>query len=455
VAEQDKPRAQIGRNDPCHCGSGKKYKHCHLRSDEQNQAAVQRAAFPAPQPLEDSAIEPPEASMSLQQVANLVRDLSRGAPGGVGLESQLLARIEPIMAYMEQKERIEAASTELEKHQAEFEELIQDRQAYGNRCRALFEEECFRPFRFTAADIRRAFERVGYLSNLSQNDETLQKLRAAILYLADKERRTHLSMGLLAHLPQFVAEGRYLDGWVIQGCAQMTAETDGDSPFLFHMFSCGYEAWMHEKHISDRALLHDFGLDPDRIKNMSFEELDAYLKQVQNDPAKMARFESVLEQRPEWRTEALSAFQSTQADFATLLEREEAAPLLLSAEELELVLPVINRHSEAAQKKHPGLLEGTKKAPAKTLFKVILPMLEEICQTVYTEARIQQLIAELLKFRNSQFNAGDKAAAACAHAAVTSLETRKNPCDNSFLLAICFTSLRSGSSRKRKPAPAE
>jgi len=23
-----------GRNDPCHCGSGKKYKHCHLRADE-------------------------------------------------------------------------------------------------------------------------------------------------------------------------------------------------------------------------------------------------------------------------------------------------------------------------------------------------------------------------------------------------------------------------------------
>lgn len=27
----------IGRNDPCHCGSGKKYKHCHLQSDRQAQ----------------------------------------------------------------------------------------------------------------------------------------------------------------------------------------------------------------------------------------------------------------------------------------------------------------------------------------------------------------------------------------------------------------------------------
>jgi preprotein translocase subunit SecA len=26
-------RPKVGRNDPCWCGSGKKYKHCHFRSD--------------------------------------------------------------------------------------------------------------------------------------------------------------------------------------------------------------------------------------------------------------------------------------------------------------------------------------------------------------------------------------------------------------------------------------
>ncbi len=30
----------LGRNDPCHCGSGRKYKHCCLRKDE----AVEREA---------------------------------------------------------------------------------------------------------------------------------------------------------------------------------------------------------------------------------------------------------------------------------------------------------------------------------------------------------------------------------------------------------------------------
>jgi len=27
------PARKPGRNDPCWCGSGKKYKHCHMRSD--------------------------------------------------------------------------------------------------------------------------------------------------------------------------------------------------------------------------------------------------------------------------------------------------------------------------------------------------------------------------------------------------------------------------------------
>lgn len=28
------PHATVGRNDPCHCGSGRKYKHCCLEKDE-------------------------------------------------------------------------------------------------------------------------------------------------------------------------------------------------------------------------------------------------------------------------------------------------------------------------------------------------------------------------------------------------------------------------------------
>jgi SEC-C motif len=43
--------ATPGRNDPCHCGSGKKYKQCHLAADEAKARQVrEKAAAEAPAP---------------------------------------------------------------------------------------------------------------------------------------------------------------------------------------------------------------------------------------------------------------------------------------------------------------------------------------------------------------------------------------------------------------------
>ena len=37
------PGPELGRNEPCWCGSGKKYKQCHLSSDERKRQ-LSRAA---------------------------------------------------------------------------------------------------------------------------------------------------------------------------------------------------------------------------------------------------------------------------------------------------------------------------------------------------------------------------------------------------------------------------
>lgn len=42
-----------GRNEPCHCGSGKKYKHCCLASDEEAElAALAKRERAAPPPVQ-------------------------------------------------------------------------------------------------------------------------------------------------------------------------------------------------------------------------------------------------------------------------------------------------------------------------------------------------------------------------------------------------------------------
>jgi hypothetical protein len=54
----------LGRNDPCHCGSGKKYKACHLETDEAaareaRKALQEKQQAEAPAPAEASADAPP------------------------------------------------------------------------------------------------------------------------------------------------------------------------------------------------------------------------------------------------------------------------------------------------------------------------------------------------------------------------------------------------------------
>ena len=66
--------AKIGRNDPCSCGSGKKYKHCCLAVDQ----AAARAAARLPLEPESSRPSPPivfDDFEELTQLSNRVLDL--------------------------------------------------------------------------------------------------------------------------------------------------------------------------------------------------------------------------------------------------------------------------------------------------------------------------------------------------------------------------------------------
>jgi hypothetical protein len=55
--------ATPGRNDPCHCGSGKKYKQCHLAADEAStRTARAKAAAEAPAAAADEAAPAAQAA---------------------------------------------------------------------------------------------------------------------------------------------------------------------------------------------------------------------------------------------------------------------------------------------------------------------------------------------------------------------------------------------------------
>jgi SEC-C motif-containing protein len=58
---------KLGRNDPCHCGSGKKYKQCCLTKDEAAAREVRaKAAAQAPAPEASPAKTPAQATARQQ-----------------------------------------------------------------------------------------------------------------------------------------------------------------------------------------------------------------------------------------------------------------------------------------------------------------------------------------------------------------------------------------------------
>lgn len=379
-------------------------------------------------------------------MANFLQELSRNATQeGQAKFKWFRARTKPIMGYLEHQVEIEAASTVLEAHREEFDRLIEDEKAYLDRTDALFAEERFAPLWFTAADIRRAFESVGYPPNLSPGDQMFETVRAAILHLADNDRRTQLAMNLLLHLPHYVAAGRHLDGWLIQDCAHATAEpADESNAFLFQMFSHGYDAWANEQRARDEALLQEAGMDPARLRGMSLEEIDAWLDAQQADPVKKARMEALMQANPEQRALAVTNLESMERDSIKLLEREDARALLLSPQELEPWLATLSRHWESVQHLLPQLPADTPPdaATTKALADAIWPAVSEMAQSIFTLERIQQLTSQLKKYRSELFAAGDKVAANCAMGAIASLAREDDPSRNYFLNALCFASLR-------------
>jgi hypothetical protein len=428
---------KLGRNERCHCGSGKKYKHCHLNADQRSKSMLHRTPT-------DS--ESPRAPVEIEQLPDLLEKLSKKGPATdrAGF-ADLMAKAKPLITYLKREKEIEAAAAALEAHRTEFERLSKDEEAWLARTQDLFAEECFAPLRFTAADIKRAFDHVGYPATAFLNEEAGKTFRAAILHLADKERRASLAMELYSHLPDFVAAGRYLDGWLIQSCAHATGEFgDESNAFLFQMFSFGYDAWTAEKRALDDSLLGGFGLSPDRLHSMSADEIDAWLAAQTADPAKNAALEAFFRDNPALRSEAIANMESLEHDCIKLLDRSDARFLLLAPEEIEPWLPALDECCEKAQAILPE--NPDRSAPDATFSKpvqdAILSILREMAQSIFTRERIQQLISQLRKYRSEHFVAGDKTIAGYAMAAISSLEQENEPGQNRFLVALCLASFK-------------
>jgi hypothetical protein len=433
---------KIGRNDPCPCGSGKKYKHCCMHKDRQRH----RARVTSPASFRDQG---DELQGPLHQIRHLAREVMRHAPPDEKQElQQVLEKVEEMAAYEAMQDEIEAAGQVLEAHRPEFEALMKDGVAAMDRADRLFSEEPFAPMRYTAADVYRAFEAVGYPSRYREEptEEDMETLVAAILHLADEDRRFHLARQLVMLLPEYVSAERYLDAWLIQYSAfQMTEAPDESNPFLFVMFNLAFAEWASQVDNQQEALLRELGIDRSTVAGMSVDELEAWFQAQMADPAKKARIEAYYAAHPMMSDQGEAEIIELERGTLSLLERDDAAPLYLSPEELKPWVPVLlERLAPIKEQTQQAAERGNWKDPdtLQAMGDIFVEIAREMVPVVFTPERLGRLMADLRDYRRKLLDERESQAAMHAHAAFMMLEREETPAENPLLIGICFASLR-------------
>ncbi|MCP4540486.1 MAG: SEC-C domain-containing protein [Chloroflexi bacterium] len=406
------------RNAPCSCGSGKKYKYCCMRKKRSRRQT---------------------------------RNASQGSPelGRLSRLGRVQEHIDEAQIHIERYDKILAASEALEAHRADFYEMMEDEWAAGERAHDLFSEERFVPMRYTADDVHRAFEAVGYplWYQDKPDDKESETIAAAILHLAgDTAQRMDLAQRLMISLPEYVSAGRYMDAWLVQFSAMQTTEAPNYvNPFLFEMFNYGFSEWSRQIKNQQETALRELGIDPSEFAKMDVEKAESWLRVQLDDPSKMDR----LNEYYETHTMIHDQFKSTANELGRgallLVERDDAVDFYLPPQEVDPWEALLNERLEPIDARIRQAIEQKgwrNRDLLNEMNEILVRVAQEMIPVIFVPERIEQLQSDLRRYRRRLEKAGEREAAVYAHAALISLEHPDPLASNRFLIGICYVSLR-------------
>ncbi len=446
----------VGRNDPCPCGSGKKYKCCCIRKD-QRQRRRRVASSPDPQPVQG-------VDDVRRRARRLRRELEEHLPDDEKareLRGQIDS-VEHMMEYVLMQDEIDAAVDALEAYRDDFEEMATDPGAAMDRAQDVFSEKPFADLRFGPDDLERAFEVVGYPSAgwRPLSDEDMEVLVAAAIHLAgDEDHRFWLSRRLMMTLPEYVDAGRYRDAWLIEYSAyRLTEFPEESNPFMFVMIELAFEAWMKSMEEQQRGLMEELGLDVSMLKGASLHEIEAEIQRLTEDPRKEAQMAAFYQAHPELRRQAEADFGKIADESLKLLERDDAERLFLPREEVEPWMPTLmDRLGPVTERLREAEERGEEPDPevVQAMWEGMVSVTREMASEVFTPERVDQLAAELKAYRGSLAEAGERDACFWVQGGLAYVEGDIPPAENRFLCAVCFASLRHALGVAMEQAAAE
>ena len=348
-------------------------------------------------------------------------------------------------AYQAMKGEIEAAERELAPYLPVLDALLDDVDALLEHAARLFAEPAFKSMWFTAADVHRAFEAVGYPATPRPDEGDAAILGRAIEVLSPEPWRVGAAARLVRLLPECVAAGRHLDAALLRFCALRLLETpEQANPFTMEMFDHGLREWTEQVEAQRTALLQEMGLNRSAIAGYKPDQIRALIDALMADPAAKRRLEAALAPGTVLGDQAEGAAGEQDRDIFLLLERPDARRLLLSEKEIAPWLEVLaERMAPLEEEMRQARNEGRAAAPElrTAIGRAMHDTALEMAPALLTPARLWSLAADLDAYRRELIAARAKEASAVVRAAYSDLLAEENPAGSRIVFAICLASL--------------
>lgn len=211
--------AQPGRNDPCPCGSGKKYKQCHMASDHSQSAA--RADEAREQRARLEAMGRPDTEEMRQLYKELIgRNLS-----GEVIPEKVQASLVDVWR---QRRLVAQARAAIAEHATELEaRFLADPLAFEAVGRSLATELDLSHYELTNVNRRKVLLALGALPDDADRRRAYADA-ACRLVLEDEDRRV-FSEGLEFHLQELVDAERWPEAFVLGRCAERVLDASAEA----------------------------------------------------------------------------------------------------------------------------------------------------------------------------------------------------------------------------------
>ncbi len=433
---------KTGRNVPCPCGSGKKYKHCCLAGDEvvtrNNANIAEQNRFDYDSELFENMIE--DDMMIEHWESRAKHTPARLHKQHANLSKSIRNKAELDTLLM----KIKNASHELEKYQNKFARLQNKPAKFLQRAEKLFSEEPFNYMRFDVSDIQMVFEKIGYPSN---DDLLFKNAHKYIEYLVDAELQETYSCNLMMqHLPDYVAAKRHIDACIIQHSIMIMDEAPKDvvSPFLMCIFMQGLCEWENKRDSEQLEIFSKLGLDPDEIRRRGIDGASSLIQEVMAKNGTNVDLNEILNVHPELRAFTEAQCYESEKVAIELMQHKKASRFLLSFDEIE---PWLETFAEGFRENslNSDTVYGNNTSRAdneQVVADMVFSTCADMAGEIFTKPRREQLVNDIYSYRKKLRKKDRKTKQAGINFLIMEATNCESPSDNHILVMLCFNSVK-------------